>query len=1112
MASPEPEDALLHSAALQNAASILAARQRMERELVAAKEELAGTVARLRATLDSTTDAIVVTDRDGTLIDYNEQFLRLWQMPAQLAASRDYASLREFVLRQLAAPGPFLARVEEIQAKAPPETFDVFELADGRVFERHSRVQVVKGATVGRVWSFRDITSHRLAAAELREQREWFRVTLASIGDAVITTDLNAHVTFLNPVAEQMTGWSNGDAQGRALEDVFHVVNEVSREKVKHPIAQALREGAVVGLANHTTLLSRDGRETAIEDSAAPIRDAGGKVTGAVMVFHDVTARRRAEDALRDREERLRAVVHQAAVGIAVASLAGQFEEVNGKLCDILGYSEAELLAQGFAEITLPEDLPETRANIRKLLDGKCADFTHEKRYVRKDGSILWSRTTVTLLKDARESPQRFVGIVQDITQHKVAEEALQRSEAQLRAMADSIPQLAWMAEADGGIFWYNRRWFEYTGTTLEQMQGWGWQTVHDPEILPQVIERWQQSLRTGEPFDMEFPLRGADGAFRWFLTRVNPVEDGQGRVVRWFGTNTDVDQVKRAEDALREETRVLELLNGTGTAIASQLDLQALLQTVTDAATKLSGARFGAFFYTAKDESGGVFKLYTLSGAPREAFEKFGHPRATALFGPIFEGKPPVRCDDVLQDPRYAQSGPHYGMPKGHPPVRSFLAVPVISRTGEVLGGLFFGHPDPGIFNARSERLIVGIAAQAAIAIDNAKLYEAAQREIAVRAETEQRLRESETRLRVSLENAALGTWELEVDQGIVSLDHRCQELFRLPGRSTISLQEWIEVGHPEHRESRAELLRKVSDGRRDRYDIEYRVAGTDGWLKASAKPVRDAQGQVVRVVGAILDITDLMKARATIEERQRDLERLVTERTASLQQAIAQMEEFSYSVSHDLRAPLRAIHSYAETLLEDFGEKIGPEGGDYLQRIMKAGSRMDRLTREVLTYSKIARERVPLGKIDLERLVHELVAQYAPDHQRTGAIVVASPLHPVIGQETLLAQVISNLLANALKFIAPGVAPHIGIWSEKHGDLVRVWVEDNGIGIEPEHQNRIWGMFERVHPNEAYEGTGIGLAIVRKAVERMGGLTGVESDGRSGSKFWIQLGAAEE
>jgi len=182
---------------------------------------------------------------------------------------------------------------------------------------------------------------------------------------------------------------------------------------------------------------------------------------------------------------------------------------------------------------------------------------------------------------------------------------------------------------------------------------------------------------------------------------------------------------------AVRDEARLLETLNRTGASLASELDLERLVQMVTDGGVELTGARFGAFFYNVLDDAGGSYMLYTLSGVERSAFARFPMPRNTAVFAPTFEGRGVVRSDDIRMDPRYGRSAPHHGMPEGHLPVRSYLAVPVTSRTGEVMGGLFFGHPEAGRFTERHERLMSGIASQAAVAIDNARLYQAAQREI---------------------------------------------------------------------------------------------------------------------------------------------------------------------------------------------------------------------------------------------------------------------------------------------------------------------------------------------------------------------------------------------
>jgi PAS domain S-box-containing protein len=321
-----------------------------------------------------------------------------------------------------------------------------------------------------------------------------------------------------------------------------------------------------------------------------------------------------------------------------------------------------------------------------------------------------------------------------------------------LKALADSIPQLAWIASVDGRFTWFNEHWQQYTGAAPEQVSGWGWATLVDPEILPQLLIRWEQAINSGTPFEMEHPLRGADGQYRWFLTRMSPVRGRDGIIQHWFGTGTDVDQVKRVEHALREESKVLELLNSTGNALASQRDLRSLLQTVVDAATGISGARFGAFFYTARDSEGRPTDMYVLSGARLEEFDVHGHPRATELFAPTMTRRQVVRSEDITLDARYGLNPPHFGIPKAHPVVRSYMAVPVASRSGEVLGTMFFGHPEPGLFTDRSERIVIGIAAQAAVAIDNTRLFEEARRN----AEERKVLLEKERQVRAEAERTS--------------------------------------------------------------------------------------------------------------------------------------------------------------------------------------------------------------------------------------------------------------------------------------------------------------------------------------------------------------------
>ncbi len=545
----------------------------------------------------------------------------------------------------------------------------------------------------------KEIAARRAAEHELAEEGERLRTTLASIGDAVITTDAAGRITGLNPVAEALTGWPRTEAAGQPLGVVFRIVNEETRQAVENPATRALGEGVVVGLANHTVLIARDGAERPIDDSAAPIRSTAGQVVGCVLVFRDISERRRLEkenasrlraarllaaivessdDAIitksldgtiqtwnaaaerlfgypaekavgrhisliipadrtaeedqiiatlkagqriehfdtvrmrsdgqpvqvsltispvrdeagqvigaskivrditsqREAEERERRLLaeaaeanakfrdtfEQAAVGIAHVAPDGRWLRVNQRLCDIVGYDHDELMAATFQDITHPDDLEADLTNARRLLAGEMATYSMEKRYVRKDRSVVWARLTVSLTRTPHGEPDYFISVVEDVSQKKEVEE-------QFRTLADSIPQLCWMAEPDGRIFWFNRRCYEYTGKSYPDLEGWAWECVADPEALPRVLQDWKASIATGQPLDTVFPLRGKDGECRPFLTRVEPVKDDQGRVVRWFGTNTDISAAMRAEEALRETQRFLRSsLDALGSHIA---------------------------------------------------------------------------------------------------------------------------------------------------------------------------------------------------------------------------------------------------------------------------------------------------------------------------------------------------------------------------------------------------------------------------------------------------------------------------------------------------------------------------------------------------------------
>ena len=427
------EDELLKEVALRNASSILKARQRVESELLQARdalerktEELALSLSRMKATLDSATDGILVTDHHLRITDYNEKFVQMWQLPQAVLDTGDHQGLLQTLSARFDDPVGFRIRIDEIYRTAPPTSFDLLARSDGRVFERQSRPQVVAGHVVGRVWSYRDITEQRTAQEALRSSNQRLELATDASGLGLFTWDVGS---------DQVT-WHND-----RLYEMFGIPKE-------------------------------DG----------PIN-------------------------------------------------AGRFA----------------------SEFLHPDDAPAFSKSIGDTLERGAAFYFQGRVFRGPDRHVRWVEFTGTVEKTANGLADRVVGTAADITARKQAEERLKESEGRLRQLANTIPNLVWMANADGWIHWYNDRWYAYTGTTPQEMEGWGWQKVHDALVLPDVMTQWTEAIRTGQPFEMTFPLRSVDGTFRPFLTLVAPLRNSTGDIVQWFGTNTDVSILKKAEAELRE-------------------------------------------------------------------------------------------------------------------------------------------------------------------------------------------------------------------------------------------------------------------------------------------------------------------------------------------------------------------------------------------------------------------------------------------------------------------------------------------------------------------------------------------------------------------------------
>jgi len=356
-------------------------------------------------------------------------------------------------------------------------------------------------------------------------------------------------------------------------------------------------------------------------------------------------------------------------------------------------------------------------------------------------------------------------------------------------------------------------------------------------------------------------------------------------------------------------------------------------------------------------------------------------------------------------------------------------------------------------------------------------------------------------------------------LDGIIMSWNHGAERIFGYTPEEVVGKPVTVLIP-TERLHEETNILARLRRGERvDHFEtIRQRKDGSRVDISLTISPIKDASGKIVGVSKIARDISDKRRVEQALEvvrrelaESHAELERRVEERTAALSEAVAQLEEFSYTVSHDLRTPLRGMQGYSQVLLEDYGPTLDEQGRHCLKRIAENAARLEKMVADVLTYSRVSRAEVKLEPVNLDRLVREIIQQY-PAMQPPQARIEVAPLDAIWGHEPSLIQVASNLLSNAVKFVVPGSTPSVRVWTETSGEVVTLWIRDHGVGINPAYQARLFHMFERLHPELNYEGTGVGLAIVRKAVARMGGDVGVESDGRSGTAFWVRLRRADK
>jgi PAS domain S-box-containing protein len=526
---------------------------------------------------------------------------------------------------------------------------------------------------------------------------------------------------------------------------------------------------------------------------------------------------------------------------------------------------------------------------------------------------------------------------------------------------------------------------------------------------------------------------------------------------------------------------RNLELVVQTGLLLAKHLDLQTLVQAATDAGLQLCGAQFGAFFYNVIDAAGESYLLYTLSGVDREKFAQFPMPRNTAVFAPTFEGSGIVRSGDITKDPRYGHNAPHYGMPEGHLPVRSYLAIPVQAQSGEVLGGLFYGHEKPDVFEKDAEDLVGTIAAQAAIAMENFRLREQLTRKFEESEKAGQYQRESARRLSevaAIVESSDDAILSKDLTGQIMSWNQAAARILGYSREEIVGSSILRLIPQELHHEEKT-ILAKIRAGERiDHYEtVRLTKSGERLEVSLSISPIRDDSGTIVGASKILRDISAKKRTEASLLQAEK----------------IAAAGRMAATIAHEVNNPLEAVMNLiylARSNAED-----ADEVRTFLQAAEGEVARVSHIAKQTLGFY---RENESPMRASLSELAAKAIRVYSPKCNDAGINLEENlnSTRQVVLNKGEITQVISNLIANAIYAMPTGGTLSISVEDvedlDSRGSGVVLTVKDNGVGIPAEKLPRI---FDAFFTTRSTIGTGIGLFVAKQFVESHGGKIYVES-----------------
>jgi len=1046
-------------------------RRQREAALAELSAEISRSEAVRRDLIELAPDAFCLADLEGRFTDVNQAACRMLgyerhelvgKTILDIISPEDAPRLAE-VRAALLVPGQ-VSRAEWTQ-KRKDGTFVTVEVSSNILPD-------------GRWQAFaRDITERR----RIEDERQVFVSLLENSSDFIGIADPTGKAIYVNPAGRRMVGLpADYPVERTQIRDYYPAEERAFADEVI--VKSMIERGRWSG---ETHFRNWQTEETIpVSDEHFMIRDpSGARVLGMGTVTRDISEARRASAQLRDSEERFRLTLDEAPIGMALVALDGRFIRVNRALCDIVGYSPEELTKLTFGDITHSDDLAADVSLAAKLARGEIPRYQLGKRYIRKDGASVDAMLSASILRDRHGAPLHYIAEVEDVTERKQAEAALRRSEEDFRSLAESMPQIVWATTPDGLNVYFNQQWVTYTGLTLEESHGEGWITPFHPDDRQRAWDAWQRATRYRDAYALECRLRRADGVYQWWLIRGVPLLDANGEIVKWFGTCTDIEQLKAVEQRLKEsEAKFSGIVSISADAIIS-VDEEQRIILFNNGAEKI-----------------------------------FGYSKAEAIGTPL-DSLIPARLRDAHR--RHIE-----GFASGDATARGMG-----ERGATIVGLRKNGEEFPA--EAAISKLEVGDKS-----ILTVSLRDITER---TRIEKEQRfLAEAGALLGASLDHEqTLATVARLVvrdfaDWCTIELVEEHEQAWRRkvvsrdPSKSDLcALLERMPIDR-----DRPYLTRTVFDTKQPLL-IEH---VTPDALEAAAqgpehqrmlRAVNPAslialpllsRGQLLGVLAFISSAgsrpygqSDLRLAEALAERAALAIEnaRLYD---ASVQAASVRDQVLGF-VAHDLRNPLAAITMQAGLLGRSGEEEAQRRSRRPADAIQRAATRMNHLIQDILDVTRLegGRLSVEQARVPASQLVSDAVEAQAP-LAASASVSLEHDVDPGVSEvwadRDRVLQVFENLIGNAVKFTNAGGRITAGAAS-RDGEVL-FWVEDTGAGIAAEEMPHVFDRFWQAQKTRR-GGAGLGLQIVKGIIEAHGGRIWVESKVGVGTTFYFTLPTAQ-